>query len=133
MLPGKTLLDYTNLFSPKDCKNTDKIIYNYLRIKVMSEYHKTTCKYLSYVEPLLILASTVTGCVSIYAFASLIEANVVIASSAVGIKICAITAGIKKCKPIIKKGKKKHDKMVLLEKANLDTIEVLISKAYIMR
>ena len=52
-------------------------------------------------------------------------------SSAVGIKICAITAGIKKYKSIIKKKKKKHDKIALLGKNKLNTIEVLISKALI--
>ena len=43
--------------------------------------------------------------------------------------MCAITAGIKKYKSIIKK--KKHDKVVLLTKSKLNTIEVLISKALI--
>ena len=38
----------------------------------MSEIYKKTCKYLNYVEHLLIVTSTVTGCVSISAFASLI-------------------------------------------------------------
>ena len=51
-------------------------------------------------------------------------------SSAIGLKICAITAGIKKYKSIIKK-KKKHDVIVLLVKAKLNSIEVLISKALI--
>ena len=51
--------------------------------------------------------------------------------SAVGIKICAITAGIKKCKSIIKKKKKKHDKIIFLGKDKLNTIEFLISKALI--
>ena len=46
-------------------------------------------------------------------------------------KICAITAGIKNYKSVIKKKKKKHDKMVLLGKAKLDTMEVLISKSLI--
>ena len=32
MLPGKTLLDYTNLFSPNDYKKNDKIIYKFLKI-----------------------------------------------------------------------------------------------------
>ena len=41
----------------------------------------------------------------------------------------AITAGIKKYQSIIKKKKKKHDKM--LAKATLHNIEVLISKAFI--
>ena len=47
----------------------------------------------------------------------------------IGIKICAVTVGIKKYKSIIKKKKKKHDKIVLLGKDKLNTIEVLISKA----
>ena len=54
-----------------------------------------------------------------------------ITSYAVGLKICAIAAGIKKYKSIIKKKKKKHDKIVLLAKSKLNSIEVLISKALI--
>ena len=96
----------------------------------MSEKYKKTCKYLNYVEHLLILVSTVTGCVSISAFVSLVAIPVGITSSAVGIKTCAITAKTKKYKSIIKK-KKKHDKIVLLGKDKLNTIEVLISKALI--
>ena len=72
----------------------------------MSEKYKAY-KYLNYVEHLLILILTVTGCVSISAFASLVCVSVGITSSAVGIKICAITAGIKTYKSIIKKKKKK--------------------------
>ena len=98
---------------------------------LMSEKYKKTCKYLNYVEHLLILASTFTGCVSISAFASLVAIPVGISSFAVGVKICAITAGIKKYKSIIKKKKKKHDKIVLLRKDQLNIIEVLISKSLI--
>ena len=65
---------------------------------------------------MLILASTITGCVSVSAFASSVDIPVAITSSAVGINICAITAGIKKYKSMIKKKKKKHDKIVLLGK-----------------
>ena len=54
-----------------------------------------------------------------------------ITNSAVGLKICPITAGNKKYKSIIKKSKRKHDKIVLLGKTKLDAIEVLISKALI--
>ena len=36
----------------------------------MSEKCKKTCKYLNYVEDLVILVLTVTGCVTISAFAS---------------------------------------------------------------
>ena len=45
---------------------------------------------------MLILASTVTHCASISAFALLVCVPVGIMSSAVGLKICEITAGIKK-------------------------------------
>ena len=54
--------------------------------------------------------------VLISAFASLVCVLVGITSPAVGLKICQITAGIKKYKRIIKKKKKNHDKIVLLEK-----------------
>ena len=52
-------------------------------------------------------------------------------SSAVEIKISAINAGIKKYKSVIEKNKKKHDKIVLLGKDKLSTIEVLILKSVI--
>ena len=58
---------------------------------------------------------------SISEFPSLVATPVGITSST----ICAITVGIKKCKSIIKKKKKKHDKTVLLGKDKLNTIEVL--------
>ena len=44
--------------------------------------NQKTCKYLNYVEHLLILASTDTGCVSICAISSLFCVPVGIASSA---------------------------------------------------
>ena len=52
-------------------------------------------------------------------------------SSVIGLKIHAINAGITKYESIIKKKKKEHDKIVLLAKSKLNTIEVLISKALI--
>ena len=52
----------------------------------------------------------------------MISIPVGIMSSAIGLKICAITAGIKRYKSIIKKKKKKHDKMLLLAKSKLNRI-----------
>ena len=66
----------------------------------MSEKSKKICKYLNYIEHLLILASKIAGSVSISAFTSLVCVPVGITSSAVEIKICAITAVIKKYKSI---------------------------------
>ena len=64
-------------------------------------------------------------------FASLVSIPIEVTTSAIGSKICAITAPIKKCKTIIKKKEKKLNKMVSLAKSKLISIEVLISKALI--
>ena len=53
-----------------------------------------------------------------------------ITTSAIRSKICAVTVRIKKYKSIINK-KKKHDKIVLLVKSKSNSIEILISKAFL--
>ena len=78
---------------------------------------------LFYIEQLLVVFP-------ISEFISLVAVPVGVTSSKVGIKNCAITAGLKK-KSIIKKNKKKHEEIVLLGKAKLNTMEVLISKSLI--
>ena len=97
----------------------------------MSKKHKKVCTTLNYIEHFLILGSTIAGCISISAFASLVHIAIGLTSSAIGLNICAITAAIKKYKLIIKKKKKKHNKIVLLAKSKLNSIEVLISKTFI--
>ena len=67
-----------------------------------SKNYKKVCTSLNYIEHLLILTSEVTGCVLTSSFAILVGIPIDIASSAVGIKICETTAGIKKYKSIIK-------------------------------
>ena len=99
--------------------------------ELMSKKDKKVCTTLNYIEHFLILASTIKGCISIYAFASLIGIPIGIMSSAIGLKICAITAGIKKYKPMIKNKKKKHDKTILIGKSKLTSVEVLISQTFI--
>ena len=72
----------------------------------MSKKHKNICRVLNYIDHLLIVISIITGCVFISAFVSLVGFPVGIASSTTGLKMCVITAGIKKYKSIIKKRKK---------------------------
>ena len=93
----------------------------------MSEKHKKVCTTLNYIEHFLILASTITGCI----FFSLAGIPIGITSSVIGLKMCAIAAGIKRYKSIIKKKKNKHDKIALLGKSKLNSLEILISKAFI--
>ena len=84
---------------------------------------KKKSKWIIYIEHLLILISTVSRCLSISNFASLVGSPMVITCSGIGLKSCVINPGIKKYKTI----KKKHDKLVLLAKSKLNRIEVLIS------
>ena len=70
---------------------------------LISKTHKKICKILDYIKHLLILACTVTGCVSISGFASLVCIPVGVASFVITIKTSIITALIKKYKSIIKK------------------------------
>ena len=62
----------------------------------MSRKHKRVCTTVSYIEDFLILASTITGCISILAFASLLSIPIGITSSVIVLKICAIAAETKK-------------------------------------
>ena len=99
--------------------------------ELMSKEHKKVCRVLNYIEHSLIAICTITGCVSISAFTSLVGIPIRISSFTIGLKICAITAAIKTYKSIVKKKRKKLDRIVLLAKSELNNIEVLISKALI--
>ena len=116
-------------------KNIDEI-RNYLIEEInqnefMTRKHKNVCRVLNYIDHSLIAISLITGGVSISVFASLVVIPIGITNSAIGLKICVITTGIKKDKSIITKKRTKHDKIVLLAKSKLNSIEVLISKALI--
>ena len=55
--------------------------------ELVNKKHRKVCIVLNYIEHFLILVSTVTGCDSISAFASLVGIPIGIKSSAVGLKI----------------------------------------------
>ena len=80
------------------------------------------CAILNYIEHFLILASAITGCISISAFGSLLGISIEIMSSAVLIllRICVIAAIVKKYKSIIKNR--------IVSKIYIKKIQVLISK-----
>ena len=94
--------------------------------ELMSRKYEKVFTTLNDIEHVLNVASTITGCISISAFASLLGISIWIKSSVIGLKICAITVGIKKYKSMIKKKKKKHDKIVLLGKSNINIIKVFL-------
>ena len=88
---------------------------------------------LNYIEDFLILLSKITGCLSIYSFASLIGILIRITTSAIALKICVAATRNKRYKSIIKKKKNKVDNIVLPAKSELNSIEILISKALIVQ
>ena len=76
---------------------------------------------LNNIDHLFTVIFTITGCISISAFTSLVGVPIVMTSSTIGLKVCAITVRIKKYKSIIKKKKKKHDKIALIAKPKLNS------------
>ena len=84
----------------------------------MSKKYKKVSTTLNYIEHFLILASKITGCISISAFASLLAIPIGIANSAIRLKIFAIVAEIRKYRRNLNYRK-------------LNSIEVLISKTLI--
>ena len=97
-------------------------------LKSTKRFNFTT---LNYINHFLILWPTIIGCVSISAFSSLADITIGTRSSTIGLKICAIAAGIEQRKSIIKKKKKKHEKIVFLAKSKLNSIKILIFWALI--
>ena len=71
--------------------------------ELMCKKEKKVCATLIYIEHFLILALTITRCISVSPFTSLVDILIEITSSTIEIKICAVTAGVKKYKSIIKK------------------------------
>ena len=61
----------------------------------LTEEVKLVYRILNVFEYWYILISTITGCVSTFVFAFLVGISIGITSSAIGLKICVVTTGIK--------------------------------------
>ena len=89
---------------------------------------KKLCKYVisfDFIDKVLIVLSVTSGGVSIISFASVAGAPVGIASA-----IFSLTTGIiKKLLSITRNKKKKHDKILMLGKSKLSSIETLVFQA----
>ena len=64
--------------------------------ELMNKKHKKRCRVLNYIDHLVIVICTITGCVSISAFGYLVEISIRIMGSTTRLKIFPITTGIKK-------------------------------------
>ena len=84
-----------------------------------------------YIDKILIVLSATSSGVSIISFTSIIGAPVGIASASFTLIFSLTTGIIKKLLSITRNKKKKHDKILMLAKSKLDSIETLISQALI--
>ena len=62
--------------------------------ELMSKKHKKVCTTLNYIENFLILAATITGCISVSTLTSLLCISLEITSSAIRLKTCAKSSTI---------------------------------------
>ena len=63
--------------------------------ELISRKHKKICTDLIYIEHFLILASTITGCISISSFAFLLAIPIGITSPAIGLKLSVMLQELK--------------------------------------
>ena len=72
----------------------------------MSRKHKKIFTTLNYIKQFLILAYAITGFISISGMASFLGIIIEITDSAIRLKLCAVSTGIKMYQSLIKKKKK---------------------------
>ena len=160
MLKGKTLLDYTNLFSPNDFKKTIKLLKEYLRmnniieltdvniyrldevnkirhyfnneIKERKDIIKILNKYLvsfDYLDKIFITLSASFGTLSIASYASVVGMPAGITGGSLTL-VSTIGTGISKSLlKVTKNRKRKHNKIIVLAKNKLNTMDTLSSSS----
>ena len=95
-----------------------------LSSKKLSEYVAA----FDYIDKVLIVLEAKSGGVSIIVFTSVVGAPVRIANASFTLILSLTTAIIKNLLSITRNKKKKHDKILMLAKSKLNSIETLISQ-----
>ena len=108
--------------------------YFYHEINQRKLCSKKLCKYATafdYIDKILIVLSATNSGVCIISSASVVGAPVGIASASFTLIFSLTTGIVKKLLNITRNKKKKHDKILMLAKSKLDSIETLVSQALI--
>ena len=130
-------IDKTNLSEQTKFRLSEIIgIENYFQQEI---YQRKPCsknlsKYVTafdYIDKILIVLSATSSGVCIISSASVVGAPVGIASASFTLTFSLISGITKKLLSITRKKKKKHDKILMLAKNKLDSIETLVSQALI--
>ena len=106
--------------------------YFIAEIKERELMSKRLSKYIAsfdYFDKSLIVLSVTTGSISIASFATVIGAPVGIMSASCSLAFSITTGFVKKFLKTIRNKKKKHNKIVMLARSKLNSIENKISKA----
>ena len=130
-------IDRTNLTELTKIR-LDKITeienYFYEEINQRKSCSKKLSKYVAafdYIDKFITVLSATTGRVSICLFTSVVGAPVGIASASFTLMFSLTTGIVKKLLSITRNKKKKHNKILMLAKSKLNSIETLISQALI--
>ena len=108
--------------------------YFYQEINQRKSCSRKLNKYVTafhYMDKILIVLSATSSGVSIISFITIVGAPVGIASASLTLIFSLTTGIVKKLLNITKNKKKKHDKILMLAKSKLNSIETLISQALI--
>ena len=108
--------------------------YFYQEINQRKSCSKKLNKYITafdYIDKILIVLRATSSGVSIISFASIVGAPVGIASASLTLIFSLTTGIVKKLLNITRNKKKKHDKILMLAKSKLSSIDTLISQALI--
>ena len=130
-------IDKTNLTEQTEFRlNKITEIENYFHqeINQRKSCSKKLNKYVAafdYIDKILIILSATTGVVSICSFTSVAGAPVGIASAIFTLIFSLATGIVKRLLSITRNEKKKHDKILMLAKTKLNSIEALISQSLI--
>ena len=108
--------------------------YFYHEINQRKSCSKTLNKYVAvfdYIDQALIVLSATSSGASIISFKSIVRTPVGIANASFTLIFSLTTGIVKKLLNITRNKKKKHDKILMLTKSKLNSIETLISQALI--
>ena len=99
--------------------------------RLIKENHAVIIKSYSfyYIGKILIVLSASSSGVSITSFTTIVGAPVGIASASLTLLVSLTTGIVKKLLNITRKKKKNHDKILMLAKSKLNSIEMLMSQA----
>ena len=128
----KTILSEQTKFQLSEIIGIENYFYQEINQRKLCS--KKLNKYVTafdYIDKILIVLSATSSGVSIISFTSIIGAPVGIASASFTLIFSLTTGIVKKLLNITRNKKKKHDRILMLAKSKLNSIETLISQALI--